>query len=416
MKEITRARRMENVHSDIRGPLFVEAMKLQEEGRNILKLNTGNPASFGFGLPDSIKNALADHIQDGVGYCDFKGMPGSREAICEYEKSKGIKGITADDVFIGNGVSEVVSFALLPLLDSGDEVLVPAPSYSLWGNSVYLAGGKPVFYTCDEKSSWYPDIQDIRSKITSRTKAMVIINPNNPTGMLYPEEILKELAQVAREAGLLLFVDEIYDRLVMDGLKHVSLASLAEDIPVVTLNGLSKSHCLCGYRCGWMVISGPRSLTEDYRRGIIQLTSMRLCANSLAQIVIPAALKDMETPASMVRPGGRIYEQREATVRELEKIDGLSFVKNNSAFYIFPKLDVKKFNITDDKMFAHDLMHATDILLVPGSGFDWKDPDHFRIVMLPEAQVLGDAIRRMGEFLDGYRQGYRSYGKGKIVA
>lgn len=416
MKEILRARRMENVHSDIRGPLFVEAMKLQEEGRNILKLNTGNPASFGFGLPDSIKNALADHIQDGVGYCDFKGMPGSREAICEYEKSKGIKGITPDDVFIGNGVSEVVSFALLPLLDSGDEVLVPAPSYSLWGNSVYLAGGKPVFYTCDEKSSWYPDIQDIRSKITSRTKAMVIINPNNPTGMLYPEEILKELAQVAREAGLLLFVDEIYDRLVMDGLKHVSLASLAEDIPVVTLNGLSKSHCLCGYRCGWMVISGPRSLTEDYRRGIIQLTSMRLCANSLAQIVIPAALKDMETPASMVRPGGRIYEQREATVRELEKIDGLSFVKNNSAFYIFPKLDVKKFNITDDKMFAHDLMHATDILLVPGSGFDWKDPDHFRIVMLPEAQVLGDAIRRMGEFLDGYRQGYRSYGKGKIVA
>lgn len=416
MKEITRARRMENVHSDIRGPLFVEAMKLQEEGRNILKLNTGNPASFGFGLPDSIKNALADHIQDGVGYCDFKGMPGSREAICEYEKSKGIKGITPDDVFIGNGVSEVVSFALLPLLDSGDEVLVPAPSYSLWGNSVYLAGGKPVFYTCDEKSSWYPDIQDIRSKITSRTKAMVIINPNNPTGMLYPEEILKELAQVAREAGLLLFVDEIYDRLVMDGLKHVSLASLAEDIPVVTLNGLSKSHCLCGYRCGWMVISGPRSLTEDYRRGIIQLTSMRLCANSLAQIVIPAALKDMETPASMVRPGGRIYEQREATVRELEKIDGLSFVKNNSAFYIFPKLDVKKFNITDDKVFAHDLMHATDILLVPGSGFDWKDPDHFRIVMLPEAQVLGDAIRRMGEFLDGYRQGYRSYGKGKIVA
>lgn len=416
MKEITRARRMENVHSDIRGPLFVEAMKLQEEGRNILKLNTGNPASFGFGLPDSIKNALADHIQDGVGYCDFKGMPGSREAICEYEKSKGIKGITPDDVFIGNGVSEVVSFALLPLLDSGDEVLVPAPSYSLWGNSVYLAGGKPVFYTCDEKSSWYPDIQDIRSKITSRTKAMVIINPNNPTGMLYPEEILKELAQVAREAGLLLFVDEIYDRLVMDGLKHVSLASLAEDIPVVTLNGLSKSHCLCGYRCGWMVISGPRSLTEDYRRGIIQLTSMRLCANSLAQIVIPAALKDMETPASMVRPGGRIYEQREATVRELEKIDGLSFVKNNSAFYIFPKLDVKKFNITDDKVFAHDLMHATNILLVPGSGFDWKDPDHFRIVMLPEAQVLGDAIRRMGEFLDGYRQGYRSYGKGKIVA
>ena len=261
-----------------------------------------------------------------------------------------------------------------------------------------------MFYTCDEKASWYPDLQDIRAKITPRTKAMVIINPNNPTGVLYPKEILLELAEVAREHKLLLFVDEIYDRLVMDGLQHVSLASLAEDIPIVTMNGLSKSHCLCGYRCGWMVISGPKELTEDYRQGIIQLTSLRLCANTLAQIVIPAALKDMETPASMVRPGGRIYEQREATVRELEKIDGISFVKNDGAFYIFPKLDTKKFNITNDKKFARDLLHRTNILLVPGSGFDWKEPDHFRIVMLPEADVLSSAIRRIGEFLDGYHQ------------
>lgn len=405
MKKLIRAKRMENVHSDIRGPLFVEAMNMQARGIDVLKLNTGNPATFGFKQPESIERALESHTADGVGYCDFKGMPKSREAICEYEKSKGIKGIEPDDVFIGNGVSEVVSFALMPLLDDGDEVLVPTPSYSIWGNSVYLAGGKPVFYVCDEKANWYPDIRDIRSKITSRTKAIVVINPNNPTGMLYPKEILEEIVQVAREAGLLVFADEIYDRLVMDGLKHTSIASLAEDIPVITMNGLSKSHCLCGYRCGWMVISGPRELTEDYKQGIIQLTSLRLCANTLGQIVIPAALEDMETPVSMVRPGGRIYEQREATVRELEKIDGISFVKNNSAFYVFPKLDVKKFNITNDKQFASDLLHATNILLVPGSGFDWHEPDHFRIVMLPEADVLGDAVKRMGEFLDGYKQG-----------
>lgn len=404
MKNIMRAKRMEHVHSDIRGPLYVEAMKMREQGIDVLRLNTGNPATFGFGLPKSIEHALNNHIDDGVGYCDFKGMPQAREAICAYESSKGIKGITPDDVFIGNGVSEVVSFALMPLLNDGDEVLVPSPSYSLWGNSVYLAGGKPVFYICDEKADWNPDVQDIRSKITDRTKAIVVINPNNPTGMLYSKEVLEEIVQVAREAGIMVFADEIYDRLVMDGLQHVSLASLAEDLPIVTMNGLSKSHCLCGYRCGWMVISGPRELTEDYRQGIIQLTSMRLCANTLAQIVIPAALDDMETPASMVRAGGRIYEQREATMRELEKINGISFVKNNSAFYVFPKLDVKEFGITDDKQFARDLLHATNILLVPGSGFDWQEPDHFRIVMLPEADVMSDAVRRMGEFLDGYHQ------------
>lgn len=404
MKTIERASRMVNVHSDIRGPLFMEAMKRQEQGIDILKLNTGNPATFGFGLPKSIESALKEHLEKGVGYCDFRGMPEARRAICDYEMSKGIKDITPNDVFIGNGVSEVVSFALNPLLNDGDEVLVPTPSYSLWGNSVYLAGGKPIFYVCDEKANWYPDIADIRSKITDRTKAIVVINPNNPTGMLYPREILEEIVEVAREFELLVFADEIYDRLVMDGLVHTSIASLADDIPFITMNGLSKSHCLCGYRCGWMVISGPRHLTEDYRQGIVQLTSMRLCANTLSQIIIPAALEDMETPHSMIVPGGRIYEQREATVRELERINGISFVKNNSAFYLFPKLDVKKFNITDDKKFARDLLYATNILLVPGSGFDWKEPDHFRIVMLPEAEQLADAMRRMGVILDGYKQ------------
>ncbi|BCZ27407.1 aminotransferase AlaT [Claveliimonas bilis] len=404
MENYKMAEKMSNVHSDIRGPLFVEAMKMQEEGIPVLKLNTGNPAAFGFGLPESIKNALTGHLEEGVGYCDFQGMKKSREAICEYERKKGIKGITPEDVFIGNGVSEVVSFALPPLLNDNDEVLVPAPSYSLWGNSVYLAGGKPVFYLCDEQSKWYPDMADIRSKITPKTKALVVINPNNPTGALYPEEVLRQLAQIAREFHLILFVDEIYDRLVMDDLTHISLASLAEDIPVVTMNGLSKSHCLCGYRCGWMVISGPRHLTEEYRKGVVKLTSMRLCANTLGQMVIPAALEDMETPAAMVRPGGRIYEQRKATIEELKKIDGLSFVKNSGAFYVFPKLDIRKFQITDDKKFARDLLYATNILLVPGSGFDWNAPDHFRIVMLPDKEVLSDAVRKIGSFLDGYNQ------------
>lgn len=404
MNGIKVADRMKYVHSDIRGPLFVEAMEMQARGIDILKLNTGNPATFGFKLPKSIEDALAGQEAKGLGYCDFKGMPNAREAICEYEKTKGIQGITPDDVFIGNGVSEVVNFALMPLLDDGDEVLVPSPSYSLWGNSVLLAGGNPVFYVCDEQAHWYPDINDIRSKITAKTKAIVIINPNNPTGVLYPVEILQQIVDLAREHGLIVFSDEIYDRLVMDGLQHTSTASLAPDIPVITMNGLSKSHCLCGYRCGWMVISGPRELTEGYRQGIVQLTSLRLCANTLAQLVIPAALDDMATPASMVAPGGRIFEQREACTRELAKIDGLSFVKNDAAFYLFPKLDVKKFNITNDKVFARDLLHATNILLVPGSGFDWAQPDHFRIVMLPEAEVLADAMKRMGEFLDGYKQ------------
>ena len=269
---------------------------------------------------------------------------------------------------------------------------------------MYLASGKPVFYVCDEQAHWYPDIQDIKSKITDKTKAIVLINPNNPTGVLYPEELLLQIADIAREHGLLVFSDEIYDRLVMDGLKHTSFAALAPDLPVITMNGLSKSHCLCGYRCGWMVISGPRELTNEYKQGIIQLTSLRLCSNTLAQLVIPAALKDMETPTSMIMPGGRIYEQREATVSELEKINGLTFVKNDAPFYIFPKLDIKKFHITDDRKFARDLLHATNILLVPGSGFDWSTPDHFRIVMLPEAEELRAAIRRMGEFLDGYIQ------------
>ena len=401
---ITKATRMNLVHSDIRGPLFMEALEMQKNGIDVLKLNTGNPAAFGFGLPKSIEDALAGREGKAVGYCDFKGMPDAREAICNYHLSKGIQGITPDDVFIGNGVSEVVSFATLSLLNEGDEVLVPSPSYSLWGNSVHLTGATPVFYVCDEEAGWNPDLNDIRSKVTPNTKAIVIINPNNPTGVLYSQEVVEGILEIAREHKLIVFSDEIYDRLVMDGLKHVSTAALAPDLPVVTLNGLSKSHCLCGFRTGWLVLSGPEEELKSYREGIIQLTSMRLCSNALSQLVIPAAIEDMETPTSMISPGGRIYEQRQVVHEELSKVEGLSFVKNNSAFYLFPKLDAKRFNITNDKKFARDLLHATNILIVPGSGFDWQTPDHFRIVMLPEKEVLRDAMRRIGNFLDGYRQ------------
>ncbi len=398
------ADRMEHVHSDIRGELYREALAMQQRGIDVLKLNTGNPAAFGFSLPESIRAALDGRIADAVPYCDFQGMPEARDAIAHYERSKGIEGIESGDIFIGNGVSEVVNFALLPLLNPGDEVLIPTPNYSLWSNTILLCGAKPVFYRCDEASGWNPDVADLRRKISCKTRAMVIINPNNPTGTLYDTQVLKQMLDVAREHKLIVFSDEIYDRLVMDGLQHVSTASLAPDLTVVTMNGLSKSHSLCGYRCGWMVISGPRAATESYCQGIIQLTSMRLCSNALAQLVIPAALADMETPAAMVRPGGRLYEQRKATLEVLDQIDGISYVKNVAAFYLFPRLDAKKFNITSDKQFAKDLLHATNILVVPGSGFDWAEPDHFRLVMLPEPEVLHGAMVRLGNFLDGYRQ------------
>ena len=404
MKPIVRAGRMKPVHSDIRGPLFVEAMKRQKQGIDILKLNTGNPATFGFGLPDSIKNALIEHMQDGVGYCDFKGMPQARQAICDYETSKGIKGITSDDVFIGNGVSEVVSFALTPLLNDGDEVLVPSPSYSLWGNSVYLEDGKPVFYTCDEQANWYPDIQDIRSKITDKTKAIVIINPNNPTGALYPKEVLQQIVDLAREHQLIIFSDEIYDRLVMDGLEHVSIASLAPDLFCVTFSGLSKSHMIAGFRIGWMILSGNKAIAKDYIEGLKMLSNMRLCSNVPAQSVVQTALGGHQSVNDYIVPGGRIYEQREYVYKAFCDIPGITAVKPKAAFYMFPKIDTKKFNITNDEKFALDLLRDKKLLIVHGGGFNWGQPDHFRVVYLPRIEVLKDAVGKITDFLSYYHQ------------
>lgn len=401
---INRSENLEPVHSDIRGPLYLESQRMAKEGIKVLRLNTGNPATFGFGMPDSVRNALLNNVDKAVAYCDLKGMPAAREAICNYHKSKGIQDITTDDIYIGNGVSELVLMALLALLNKGDEVLMPSPSYSLWSNSTYIAGGKPVFYTCDEQNEWYPDIEDMRKKVSPKTRAIVIINPNNPTGAVYPKEVLEDIIQVARENNLIIFSDEIYDRLVMDGIEHYSTAALAPDMMVITTNGLSKSHIICGFRCGWMCISGYKGKADDYVEGIFQMAAMRLCSNTLTQLVIPAALEDNESTQAMLVPGGRIYEQREATMREIEKIDGLTCVKNHGAFYVFPKLDVKKFNITNDKQFAFDFLHEKHIFIVPGSGFDWNTPDHFRIVMLPEPTEMAKAMQDLGDFLSHYRQ------------
>ncbi len=403
MDMIFKSDKLQNVHSDIRGPVFMEANRMRAEGIDVLRLNTGNPATFGFGMPDSVKNALLNNADKAVAYCDLKGMPDAREAICAYHKAKGIEGITPDDVFIGNGVSELVTMVLTALLNYNDEILVPAPDYSLWTNSVYIAGAKPVHYICDEQSEWYPDLDDIRKKITPKTRAIVLINPNNPTGTLYPKELLEKIVEIAREHNLVIFSDEIYDRLVMDDLEHVSTATLCPDLLCITMNGLSKSHIVCGFRCGWMLISGAKDKAQDFIAGVRALCAMRLCANALMQLVIPAALNDPESTRAMLVPGGRLYEQREACCRELAKIPGVSFVKNKAAFYIFPKLD-SRFNITDDQQFAMDYLHSKHVMIIPGRGFNWPTPDHFRIVMLPEPEQMAKAMRDLGDFLADYRQ------------
>ena len=399
------AGRMEHVHSDIRGPLFVEANRMIAQGIKVMKLNTGNPATFGFPMPDSVRQALMAGADRAVAYCDVKGMPDARQALYEYHtQKKHLQGITPDSFFIGNGVSEVASMVATALFDVGDEILIPSPSYSLWTNIAHISCAKPVLYLCDEKSNWYPDIEDIRRKITPKTKALLIINPNNPTGTVYPEEVVLKMIDIAREHNLFLLSDEIYDRLLMDGYTHTSTAALAPDMPCITFNGLSKSHIVCGFRCGWMCISGPDSFTVPATEAIQRLAALRLCGNALTQLVIPAAMADDASTQAMMVPGGRLYEQREAVCRALDNIPGITYVENHAAFYLFPHIDTERFNITDDRKFAMDVLHGTNVLFIPGSGFDWQQPDHFRLVMLPQPDEISDAIVRIGKFLETYHQ------------
>lgn len=396
--------RIANVHSDIRGPLYVEALRMQAAGTPVLKLNTGNPASFGFTLPQSVRHSLMEHVDQAVPYCDVKGMPQARQAICQYHLSRGIQDITTEDIFICNGVSEAVSMLMTALVGNGDEILVPSPCYSLWSNNTYIGGGRPVFYRCDPKNAWNPDIDDLRRKLSKRTKAILVINPNNPTGAVYSREILLEIADIARKNKLLLLSDEIYDRLTMDDTPAYSIAALAPDVPCVTFNGLSKSHIICGFRCGWMVFSGPRGSLDAIEDGVMRLAAMRLCGNALTQLVIPAAMADPESTQQMLRPGGRLYEQREACVGALEQIEGVTLVKNHAAFYLFPGLNSELFDFKDDQDFAMQFLHEKKVLVIPGHGFDWTEDLRFRIVMLPEPDKLSAAMGELGDFLQHHRR------------
>ena len=396
--------RLTHVHSDIRGPLYVEALRMQAAGTPVLKLNTGNPGNFGFTLPESVRQALLEHADEAVPYCDVRGMAAAREAILAYHQSRGLQGVTMDDIFICNGVSESVSMLMTALVGTGDEVLVPSPCYSLWSNNTYLGGGKPVHYRCDPNNDWNPDLEDIRSKITPRTKAILVINPNNPTGAVYSKQTLLDIAQMARENHLLLLADEIYDRLVLEDLPTYSIAALAPDLPCVTFNGLSKSHIICGFRCGWMVFSGPEEELTAIKHGVMQLAAMRLCGNTLTQLVIPAALSDRESTRAMMAPGGRLYEQSKATVEGLRKIPGVTQVPNRAAFYLFPGLENGAFDFESDEDFAMKFLHEKHILVIPGHGFDWFEDLRFRIVMLPEPERITQAMAQLGEFLDEHRR------------
>ncbi len=392
-----------SVNSDIRGKNYYTALELEKNGEKILKLNTGNPAAFGFCMPDSVRKALLEKTDQALGYCDVRGMIPAREAIMQYHKSKNINNFSLDDIFIGNGVSEIASMVTTVLLDPGDEVLIPTPCYSLWENEIRLRQATPKFYRCDEQYNWYPDTDHIKSLITDKTKAIVIINPNNPTGVLYSNEVLSEIAQIARKHNLIVLCDEIYDRLVFDGKTHTSFASLADDITVITMNGLSKSHCLCGFRCGWLVTSGPLRERNEISQALLKIASVRLSSNALMQIIIPAAISDTEYTNNMIKKGGRLYEQRIATFEELDKLDCLSYVKNDGAFYLFPKIKEEYLKFTDDKEFTGKLLLDKHILVVPGSGFSWGKPNYFRIVMLPHADELSMAIRQIGAFIQENR-------------
>lgn len=404
MREFKKSSKLDDVLYDVRGPVVDEADRMEEEGVQVLKLNIGNPAPFGFRTPDEVIYDMRRQLTECEGYSASKGLFSARKAIMQYAQLKGLPNVSIEDIYTGNGVSELINLCMSALLETGDEILIPSPDYPLWTACANLAGGKAVHYVCDEQAEWYPDMNDIRKKITDRTKAIVIINPNNPTGSLYPREVLQEIVDIAREHQLLIFSDEIYDRLVMDDLEHVSIASLAPDLFCITFSGLSKSHMIAGYRIGWMILSGNKKIATDYIEGLNMLSNMRLCSNVPAQSIVQTALGGHQSVKGYVVPGGRIYEQREYIYKALNDIPGITAVKPKAAFYIFPKIDTQKFNILDDERFALDLLRDKKLLVVQGSGFNWGRPDHFRIVYLPRIEVLEEATKKLSDFLSGYRQ------------
>ena len=401
---IEKSEKLAEVRYDIRGRISDEADRLEREGIDIIRLNTGNPAAFGFEVPPSVLDRLVQQKNESAPYSSSKGLLEAREAIAQYCLSRGMANISADDVYTGNGVSELIQVALQALLNNGDEILVPTPDYPLWTAAAILAGGKVAHYLCDEQAEWYPDIEDIKAKINARTKAIVIINPNNPTGAVYPKEILSQIADIARTHGLVVFSDEIYDRLIMDDIDYSSIATLAPDLFTVVFNGLSKSHQVCGYRAGWMVLCGDKSGADGYIEGINTLVSLRLCANVTGQSVISAALSDSDSISSHIRPGGRLYEQREYAYQALTSIPGISSVKPRAALYIFPKIDTAKYGITDDEQFVLDFLREKHVLLTHGGSYNWKQPDHFRVAYLPCMEELVEVVERLKSFLSTYRQ------------
>ena len=404
MKKIDKSSKLNNVCYDIRGDVLKEAKKLEEDGFRIIKLNIGNPAAFGFNAPDEILHDMIVNLHNAQGYGDSRGLFAARKAVMHDFQLKGVMDVSIDDIYIGNGVSELIMISMQSLLDSGDEVLIPAPDYPLWTAAVTLSGGRPVHYICDESAGWNPDIDDIRAKVSPKTKAIVVINPNNPTGAVYERSVLENIAQIARENELIVYADEIYSRIVYDDAVFIPMSTIAPDILTITFDGLSKAWRAAGFRAGWMVLSGNKKCAAGYTEGLDMLSNMRLCANMPSQFGIQTALGGYQSVEKLILPGGRLKEQRDIAVKMINEIPGLSAVEPKGALYCFPKVDIKRFNITDDEKFMFDLLREQHLLLVQGTGFNWKEPDHFRIVFLPDKYTLADAMRRLGTFLASYRQ------------
>jgi alanine-synthesizing transaminase len=404
LKPIAKSSKLANVGYDIRGPVLDKARQMEEEGQKIIKLNIGNVAAFGLMPPDEIVQDMIRNLPDAAGYTDSKGLFAPRKAVVHYCQEKHIQGVTVDDVYLGNGASELISMSMNALLDAGDEVLIPSPDYPLYTAVVSLSGGTPVHYRCDEGSGWLPDLDDMRAKVTPNTKAIVIINPNNPTGALYPDDILQGIVEIARQHQLVVFADEIYDKTLYDGATHTSIASLADDVLFLTFNGLSKNYRSCGYRAGWMVVSGNKKRARDYIEGLNMLASMRLCANTPGQLAIQTALGGYQSIKDLVGAGGRLARQRDLAYELLTQIPGVSVVKPKAALYMFPRLDPKLYPIADDQQFAYELLADQKVLIVQGTGFNWPTPDHFRLVFLPNTDDLTEAMSRIARFLDQYRK------------